>query len=272
MNSKRDFDRAVDRWLDDGSDATPLAVIDAVLLAVRRMPQERRFWWPAWRTNGMNIYAKLIVAAAAMLVVAIGAYQFVPGRSGVGGTNATPSPSPAIGRAVPVPYSFLGGEVSFAAAPPWGDTTNDPTFTVLGGVGRGSASQHTMFAVVADPLTGVGCEAGPAPADADALVRSLRSNPDLEVTAPAAVSVGEIDALRMDVLAPGQPGVDRCAAAVLERVWLTGAGRMRLYVLDLPEGMSARILAIAISALDSEFEIVMEAATPILDSFEFHTP
>jgi hypothetical protein len=46
---------------------------------------------------------------------------------------------------------------------------------------------------------------------------------------------------------------------------------MRLYLLDLPEGMSARILAIAISALGSEFEHVVEAAAPILDSFEFHT-
>jgi hypothetical protein len=44
-----------------------------------------------------------------------------------------------------------------------------------------------------------------------------------------------------------------------------------VYVLDLPEGMSARTLAIAISALDSEFDYVMRAAAPVLDSFEFHT-
>ena len=43
MNDKRDFDRAVDRWLDDGSDATPPHVIDGVLLAVRSTPQERDF-------------------------------------------------------------------------------------------------------------------------------------------------------------------------------------------------------------------------------------
>lgn len=100
MNSKSDFDRAVDQWLDDGSDATPPEVIDAVLLAVRSTPQERRSWWPAWRTNRMNTYAKLIVAAAAVLVVAIGVYQFLPGRSGFGGTNATPSPTspPLIAR------------------------------------------------------------------------------------------------------------------------------------------------------------------------------
>jgi hypothetical protein len=41
MNDKRDFDRAVDRWLVDGSDATPPEVIDAVLLAAKNTPQER---------------------------------------------------------------------------------------------------------------------------------------------------------------------------------------------------------------------------------------
>ena len=96
MNDTRDFDRAVYRWLDEGSDVTPPEVIDAVLLAVRSTPQERRSWWPAWRTNRMNTYAKLIVAAAAVLVVAIGAYQLLPGRSGFGGTIATPWPSPAL--------------------------------------------------------------------------------------------------------------------------------------------------------------------------------
>jgi hypothetical protein len=176
------------------------------------------------------------------------------------------------GQAVPVPYSFLDGEVTFAAAPPWGDTSLDRTFTVLGGVGRGSASQFTMFAIVADPLTATGCEAGPAPADAEALVRSIRSNPDLVATAPAAVGVGGIDALRMDVVTPGRLEVGDCAPMVLEHLSLGQDTRMRLYLLDLPEGMSARTLAIAIVALDSEFERVVKAAAPVLDSFEFHLP
>ena len=96
MNDKRDFDRAVDRWLDDGSDATPPEVINAVLLAVRSTPQERRSWWPAWRTNRMTTYAKSIAAAAAVVVVVIVGYQFLPAGSGSGGTNATPSPSPVL--------------------------------------------------------------------------------------------------------------------------------------------------------------------------------
>jgi hypothetical protein len=175
------------------------------------------------------------------------------------------------GQSVPVPYRFLDGEVTFAAAPPWSGTSEDGTSITLGGVGRGSAVQFTMFTVAADPLTGVGCGAGPAAADAEALVRSIRTNPDLEATAPVPASVGGIDALQMDVVAPGQLDVGDCMPMVLEGVW-AGEDTVRLYLLDLPEGISARVLAIAISALDSEFEHVVEAAAPILDSFEFHVP
>lgn len=114
-----------------------------------------------------------------------------------------------------------------------------------------------------------GCGSGPPAADVDALVRSIRSSPDLEATAPLAVSVGGLHALQMDVVATGQLAVGGCGPMVLEGVY-AGEDRTRLYLLDLPEGMSAQVLAIAISALDSEFERVVEAAAPILDSFEFH--
>jgi hypothetical protein len=44
---------------------------------------------------------------------------------------------------------------------------------------------------------------------------------------------------------------------------------MRLYLLDLPEGVSTRILAIALIAPEERFESVVDAATPILESIEF---
>ncbi len=179
-------------------------------------------------------------------------------------------------------YSLLDGEVTFAAASAWHARLADPTSMnlELGCKGTGYCSDN--FVVVADPLpVETGCEAGPAPANADALARSIRSNPDLEATAPVAVSVGGIDALRMDVVPA--PGADTCDPLVLtDRVELLRTDRVRLYLLDLPEGMSARILAIAIIARDpyggeaevsqSGSERVVEAATPIVDSFEFHLP
>lgn len=45
----------------------------------------------------MNTYAKLIAAAAAVLVVAVVGYQFLPGSGGIGGQpTIAPSPSPAL--------------------------------------------------------------------------------------------------------------------------------------------------------------------------------
>jgi hypothetical protein len=44
---------------------------------------------------------------------------------------------------------------------------------------------------------------------------------------------------------------------------------MRLYLLDLPDGLSARTLAITFVAPEASYEAVLEYAGPILDSFEF---
>lgn len=178
------------------------------------------------------------------------------------------------GQAVGQPYSILDGEVTFQAAPPWyaamqiGD--QGPTWTELDGPYEG------IVRVLADPLPiETGCREGPAPADAEALARSIRSYPGLEATAPVPVDVGGIEALRMDVVTATGAGI--CRALVL-RPWSPASGddldpgdRMRLYLLDLPEGISARILAIAIVAPEPRFESVVEAAAPIVDSFEFHT-
>ena len=50
----------------------------------------------------MNTYAKLIAAAAAVVVVAVVGYQFLPGNGGVGGQpTIAPSPSPSCSLRAP---------------------------------------------------------------------------------------------------------------------------------------------------------------------------
>ena len=39
MSDDRAFERAVDDWLEDGSDRTPRPAVDAVLLAIKTTPQ-----------------------------------------------------------------------------------------------------------------------------------------------------------------------------------------------------------------------------------------
>ena len=47
---------------------------------------------------------------------------------------------------------------------------------------------------------------------------------------------------------------------------------MRLYLFDIPEGSSVRILVIAVVAPESSFARAVEAAAPIIESIEFRTP
>lgn len=96
MTDNRDFDRAVDRWLDDGSDATPPEVIDAVLLAVRSTPQERDVRAP-WRNTAMTSYLRVAAVIALAAIASMAAiYTFGPGRFGISGPGASPSPSPSL--------------------------------------------------------------------------------------------------------------------------------------------------------------------------------
>lgn len=96
MNDNRDFDRAVDRWLDDGSDATPPEVIDAVLLAVRSTPQERGLRVP-WRNTAMMSYLRVAAVIALAAIGSVAALDtFGPGQAGTIGTGASPSQSPSL--------------------------------------------------------------------------------------------------------------------------------------------------------------------------------
>jgi hypothetical protein len=184
------------------------------------------------------------------------------------------------GEAVGLPYELLDGEVTFAAARPWYEFFDFGPDTIA----LVHPERDEEFAVLPDPLpVETGCRQGPAPADAEALARSIRSDPDLEATEPESVSVGGIDALRMDVVAAtgasvcnymGTPLVMREPSGEARPMGpgLDLGRRMRLYLLDLPEGSSARILAVAFVAPGTRFGTVLEEeeAARILDSFEFH--
>lgn len=92
MKARSDTERILDAYLAPEADRLADRVIDAALADIARTPQ-RRSWWPAWRSNRMNTYAKLI-AAAAVLVVAVVGYQLLPRNDNIGGQpTAQPSPT-----------------------------------------------------------------------------------------------------------------------------------------------------------------------------------
>jgi hypothetical protein len=87
--------RIVLSWLREEAYENPERMLLRALDEVDATPQRRS--WPAWRSNRMNTYAKLIVAAAAVLVVAFAGFQLLPGSGGVGGEpTIAPSPSPTL--------------------------------------------------------------------------------------------------------------------------------------------------------------------------------
>lgn len=183
----------------------------------------------------------------------------------------------------PRTFSILHGEVTFRAAQFWNDHAEayiDPRlFFLIGPDGVEGAG----MTILVNPLPPEAPCDRRVPPSAEELVQAIRSNPDLEATAPVIERVGGIDALRMDVVAAPGASLGPCVhpdansvdvVSVPGRPWgSVGLGDLgRLYVLDLPGG-SARTLAIWITAPDAAvFEQALDGAGPLLDSFEFHAP
>ena len=135
--------------------------------------------------------------------------------------------------------------------------------------------------MLADPTPFVpgSCVEAPAPADAEALARIIGSDAKWDATAPKDVTIGGIPALRMDVvLAPGaticswSEGDISESGPLLKYARFEMKDRARLYLVDLPEGSQARVLAIVTITDEDSFETVLEAAAPIIDSIKFHAP
>ena len=78
MTQHSDIERLLDHWFKDGPDQAPDRVVDIVTDRIERQSQR-----PAWRLQrrpfSVNAYAKLAVAAAAVLIVAVVGYNLLPG-------------------------------------------------------------------------------------------------------------------------------------------------------------------------------------------------
>ena len=178
-------------------------------------------------------------------------------------------PTTENGQSVALHYSLLDGEVTFAAAPPWGPgDTSEPSDTLV----RLNGSRDDHVVIATDPLPALTeCDV-PAPADAEALAQRIMANPNAETTGTVPVSIAGLDGLQMDV------DVDMSAVLADENScrwnWSPDQAarwRMRLYLLDYPGG-SAPVLAIAvIAAPETDFEHVLEETTPIVESLEIHS-
>lgn len=137
MSNDRAFERATRDWLEAGSDRTPTATIDAVLLAARTTPQERDLRIP-WRTPPMPKPLRFAAMFALVAIVGIGASALLRNGSTVGpgptptpsaSPTSNPSPTPTGASSLPTPgdsaliaaardiAAKVGAELSSSAAP-----------------------------------------------------------------------------------------------------------------------------------------------------------
>jgi hypothetical protein len=168
------------------------------------------------------------------------------------------------GQPVPVPYYFFDDQiVAWVPGPWWGIDSLDEDARFI----------DFSDPVAGDPIAERNCAPDMAPADAATLAQQVIADPNLVTTPPAAASVGGLEAVTIDVaLAPGAD-FDCLLVAEPYGIWIYALEpglRQRLYLVDLPEGMSMRTLAITVTAHESRFEEVIEEAQPIIDSIEFH--
>ena len=221
-----------------------------------------------WPFGGMEFKVRMFAEGGDTVVEQLFSVDPEAGRLGVGYSDDTSDAAPTTenGQAEPVTYEFLDGAMTAAAAWPWEETWLNNWGLLVGG------ESEERLEVWGDPMpVATGCRQGHAPADAEALARSIRSDPDLEAAAPEAVSIGGIDALRIDVVLASDASVcgQMGTPLVLDGASLDHGSRMRLYLLDAPEGSSIRILAITVVAPEAGFSQVIEAATPVVESIEF---
>lgn len=223
-------DQFLSAWFEDGPTAMPDRVLDVVAQRIDRQPQRR-----AWRLRGrsfMNTYAKLGLAAAALLVVAVVGYNLLP-RTGPG-PGGVPSPTPTSEATVavtpsPAPIACADGTAGClgqldggtyssanftpkltytvpagpAGDPPasfWANSVDLTRSYALVPPGGGGYS-FEVSSEVAIPEQTADCSTKQKPGAGNAVadwVTFLTEHPGLEAKAPVAVTIGGFSGFRVD--------------------------------------------------------------------------
>jgi hypothetical protein len=253
MNRPPDVELVLRAYLADTGDRAPDRVLEDVGARIARQPRR------AWRLRGrpfMNTYAKLGLAAAALLLVVVAGYWILP-RNGPAAPNAMPTgritASPAAlatlrrlpdGRVAAGEYAMravAGDSMTFVATAPQG-------WTGLGGfflsapVGS-HAPNGVAISVSHDPaITPLPCGgAGPTPgprssADPiDRLIADITARADLEVSGVIDTELAGYTGKRLDVQFPASLACpNQYLFAEPKGLYANGtANRWRLWLLDV---------------------------------------
>jgi hypothetical protein len=214
------LDQILADWLREGPDRGRVEALDRALAATRRTSQRpgwRQASWPARRFAQMNTYAKLAMAAAAVVALAVIGFNVIPRNSGVGGVGgqsptpaptATPTPTPAptepsAGALAPgtyrsdfMTYTVPAGWSSYQS---WGANKNDG----IPPDGMFIAPWSNIGTVYADPChwqsTPVARVALPT---VDALVAALGAQKRDATATPVDVTINGFQGKEIDLMVP----------------------------------------------------------------------
>jgi hypothetical protein len=207
MNTPRPPDDLLAVWLDENNVPLPAATRRAIGVGIGTVRQRRRpIWLPSRRFTDMNSFAKLAIAAAAVVVVVVAGIQFLP-RSGTSGgqpsPTATPTATPAYaqlteGPLAPGRYALYDGLVTSIEVPA-GWIGKPPFVRKIGADGAGlwwgpGPSDAQVFADA--------CK-GPNLKPVDGTVRGLVDALDAQVGTDATISevtLGGLPATRVDLV------------------------------------------------------------------------
>jgi hypothetical protein len=236
---------------------------------------------PVWPSGRMQFETRLFTQDGDTVVEQVFSLE----RDGTGRLRVVHDFQPTMenGQPVPVAYGFLDGAVTYRPTPPLApsqDGYRDRNRLAIDGLLPDDDAPRRVLLFLADPRPiGPGCVEGPAPSDAEALARSIGSDPDFEATAPVAVTVGGLPALRLDVVL--RRGMSSCTASgsgvsgysplLKHAPFGIGMDRARIYLVDLPGG-PARVLGLVTITDQDSFETVLGFAERVVDSIEFHAP
>ena len=172
--SDRQFERAVNEWLEDGSDRTPPTAIQAVLFAVKTTPQQRdlrvlRRFPPM--TNFMRAAAGVaIVAMVGVGVLAFNARSPLPGSTNA--PTAASAAAPTLPPGIPGWTAYTSAVYGFTMAYPSDWSVREPA-TQRWPDGRGLPDAHPYADTFADPTADIGLWVWSMPATTGTAVRSV---------------------------------------------------------------------------------------------------
>ena len=244
MSTDRDTTRIVRSWLEEGRTTLPDWVRDDVFDRLPATPQ-RRSRGTARRFLTMPTAAKTAIAAAAVILVAVGAFALLPRDSGPGAPSPSPTTAPTttptvepsaaipfvpkVGRIDPGTYR-MGEDASIVLTIPEGWSAwaggSYPTATDI----RKHRDQEGELGLWVDATDGIEvypsvCGSDPAPVGptVDDLVTALRAQEGSDTSEPVNLTIGGRQVQRLEITYDEGIDVATCNDGVA-RVWYSDAG------------------------------------------------